>query len=267
MRHVSTIMLGAVLLAGSLAAGAQGNVLYREVFGNNTDANQPISYAGWNLYYDTVCSVYSSGSPGSWDVRVNYGAGEDAGKPTNLPAVNSNPASAEMEQGWCYMRQDDVIGPNWLAWTSEVAGLGIDKSDLSEVSWYQSDNFDANYRLALKIDSNWYFSGTTYSNSAGFPLSANGVKNAVSDFSSASWYNAYVNPGAILDRDTNPSQLRTLPNGVVQAVGLYAAEAPQLQGMRFDTFEIQGIPEPGTCVMLLMSCLGLVIWGGRSRER
>ncbi len=262
MRSVTASLLGMTLLiAGSLTASAHGATLYREVFGNDTQVSQPISYVGWNLYYDTNCKVYSNESPGLWDVRINSAAGEDAGIPIDLPAVNSNAANSEMERGLFYMRNDSTLGENWLAWTNEVAGLGIAKSNLTEVSWYQSDNWEANYRLALKVDDNWYFSGTTYSNSAGFPLATNGVKNGVSDFGTANWYNAYVSPGAILDRDTNPSQLTYLPSGTVQAVGIYAPEAPQTQSIRFDTFEIQGVPEPSACVMLFISSLGLLIWG------
>jgi hypothetical protein len=211
--------------------------LYREVFDNATNSNQAASTVGWALYGDTDATVIlpvESGSP-------QGGVGNGTGNPTDLDnVIDGLPASTTSQtNGYVYIFTNDM--QQYLAITEEYT---VDRTDLeiTEISWYQGhNNSDAQGRVAVRIDGQWYVTTQTFSNTAVSSASnfnAEAVQQ-VFTFSTdaADWTTLTFDPSNTMALGSPLNA--PLPAGDVDAFGLYTDVSSGQLTFRFDTFEIQ----------------------------
>jgi hypothetical protein len=273
MRSGKMVMLNAILLfVGSLVSTAQADVLYREIFPTPGADNMVLNTAGWHLNYGATGTAFDGSVTNDGGFFACTAAGN--GNPTNLAAVNSSPANTEVAQGYGYVQNPGVGGVgtdcNAIFWTEEVAAANVARAGLGQISWYQANNNIAvsqTQRLSLKIGGNWYATDHAYVGDTTTGI-AGATKETVSDFSSADWLALTFTSGTELTLGTG---LVSLPNGLLQAAGLYAdhtfyASAGYGGPMRTDNFEIQNIPEPGTVALLITGSLGLLAYAWRRRK-
>lgn len=222
----------ALVIALAILPRASGEVIYRETFGDTSVNGALMSTVGW-----TVASATS----GTWSGANAFMATVN-GRPTNLDNVNAG-TSLSTVQGLVY--SNALANGSGLISTTEYT---IDRSinTISQISFYEGNgDTDDFYRVAIQIGGAWYASATAFTNTTAVTSGPNFPTLAeykVLDFSTApnSWY--VLNYGSSL---TMGSLLSTeLPTGNITAFGLYYETVGTASSMRFDTFEIQTVPEP-----------------------
>ncbi|HUT36200.1 MAG TPA: PEP-CTERM sorting domain-containing protein [Planctomycetota bacterium] len=235
-------------------------VIYREVFGNNTGDNQAPSYAGWSEHYGSGATV----------LTTSVGVSGLDGCPDNLPAINSFPASAEQVNGLFSDYNGSPGNSARIMWTNEVP-IDLSVFGLVQAQWYQG-NADARdaLRVAVQLDDGqWYASALSFTNPgiAGSDFDT-AAQLKTFDFEDAEWRLLNFTPGSLLQfvGSGNPFGL---PGGsFLTSFGLFSET--RLGNLRFDSFElIVGpafvIPEPGSVALLGLGLAALA--RRRSRRR
>jgi len=211
--------------------GGGGPVAYREVFPNNTGAYIWEGYstvAGWRAYYNNPnYTAFNYGDP-NWTVQ------EEAGSPTDLPAVNSNPASSEQVYGFVRMSYSSKLDRPYFYFTEEHS---VDRADVTEVQWTQGNAQAADaYQVALRIGGVWYASTTTFSNaavSADADYSANAEAKSLVLAAETTWKILNAAGGAPMSLGSD-TQLPT--TGTITGFGLYINDRNGTD--RFDSFTL-----------------------------
>jgi len=235
--RASRTLAALVILGAAISAQARGEVLYREIFPSGLEANTPPDTVGWTVHHDATGELYDGSSTGGGIGEWNCSSAAAPGNPIDLSAVNSNPHLQDTEVGYFFFNKDgDSEIRNVLVWTDEVSVANVAKAGLTEVSFYEGNNDNTEMRIALKIADGWYASQEVFIANAS-PMGS-GVKQSISDFSTAAWHPVTLNPGTELSRSED---LVFLPEGAVQAAGIYTDDmVNNYTSHRFDTYEIQG---------------------------
>ncbi|MEM6561783.1 MAG: PEP-CTERM sorting domain-containing protein [Planctomycetota bacterium] len=242
----SKLLLSAVVVAGSFAvAGAEGAVVYREVFGRDAGTgNTTLDFADWNI------RLGQSTTEAPADATSFFNGGgltEDTSFPADLDAVNSNPATATIATG---LVNNFNGGGFWnrttLYWTDEYT---VDSSVATVDSFQFHYNVQSGYgfRVAVEVGGDWYVATNEVT---GF--SVYDTVLATVDFQPMDFTTLVV--------DESPtSTVSGLPAGDVTAFGVWADRSSG--GFdQFDTFTINAtvIPEPASIAAVgLLGALGL----------
>lgn len=254
--------------AGSLLLTLPGQaaILYQQTFGNVGPGNGQVSAVGWSLYA-TSSAVDHTGDYGPL-------AGS-TGAPTNLSNVNSSVVTASQTNGYASYGIATASGiclflPN--ATEAGVSGFGsvnlnpASYSDLS-FSWYQGDGLNVDQRLAVQIGGNWYATANTFVNQINFAsFDSNAVQKSFSfDPTAALWRDLTFTAGSSLTI-SGSNRILDLPSGAITNFGILGQSSASGTGnVRFDSFSVVGVPEPGIFSLVSLAAVGL-LFGTRKRQ-
>ena len=266
----------------SMAAGmtAQADVLYRETFGTDvTGAQGASSGYDWAIdigstaldksaSVDTVAAINRSANasrPGS--------AGETIGQVNAGPVIGVAPAA--YGAGIAFVTQ---ASGNAIFWTPEYAttsftGSGINPSSYSSLSfnWFQGNGaVDSSFRVALKINGQWYASQQQFFNTvavANAGAFATGAELKTFNFTStaSSWnllnfdgtYSMATHTGTSGSVLTLGALSGSDLSGNIDAFGLFSDAAGSAGNRRFDSFEIDVVPIPEPSTIAIFGLVGL----------
>lgn len=244
-KHLFLPLTVAVLLTAILPAHAQSFVDYREIFPRPTGASGPAGMAdyGWFAHRgpdatQITANTTTEGSP-QWAVSAG------TGRPDNLAAVNSNPPNDGEALGFAFFFANATEGSPVLLWTNEHS---TDLAMVQQFDWWQGNATATDgFRLAIQVGADWYVSAQNNTQSAGVSTFSTQAEQMTQLMAGSSWNTLDFTAGDTLSMGT----AATLPlSGTINAFGLFAETHTQNTSMRFDTFTITAIPEPGTLVLV-----------------
>jgi hypothetical protein len=260
-----TVFVGATLL--SMQVTHAQVPIYREVFGNpagNTNAN--LNLVGWSGAWGPTATDSGTPSPN------NFGISSALGKPNNLDNINAGGPSLSQANGLLFTSGGTAATMSWIAYT---AGYTVDTTanPIQDISFYAGSAANAGvipgFRIAVQIDGNWYASTAVLANTVAVATAGvfnTGAQQVTFNWTTAAsaWDSLTFVPGTSLVLGS--TLVSDLPGGNVTAFGLYS---DQLTGTgatrRFDTFQIDPVPEPSS-VVLVLSGVGVLMSLRRSRK-
>lgn len=254
------IILLLTILCGS-AATAPAVLIYREVFDNPTSGNINITTANWSMY---------TGSSAQTPLVANGGISNLSTRPAGLSNVGQADVTTA-DDGFVFFGNTSAPSPV-LVITSEYSGATpINKLTLTDISFYQGNTTTSGtFRVALEIDGAWYVSAsqsaTTVSTGGNFGTQAQ--QRTYSDFTGSTWSLLNFTAGSTLGISGTTGI--ALPTGEVTSFGVFSTRTDSTTFARFDTFEIQAIPEPAALPILLSTALMALTLrrnAGESRRR
>jgi hypothetical protein len=234
----------------SLCAASFGSVIYHESFSATVDA---VAVPGSGIGWTTV--------GGNWKFANSNG------KPQDLPNVNAGSETiaglnltGQVATGFVW---NDTSSGDSLITTAEYTIASSLVSQLATISWYQGNaNTSMTSRVAIQIAGNWYASDLAFSNSAAVASGGNfGNSSGGAALMSFNWTaagsewrelmvvgNDVTLSGSVLTDD--------LPSGDITGFGLYFSDRSATQ--RFDSFQIETIPEPASLSLVGIGALTLM---------
>ncbi len=265
---VSTLAI--TLLAVSfmaLPSKAHGDVIYRQNFGNNSDANTTFDNEtiDWKVLYSTSVAPDVKDSSGLNSFYIGVSSKE--GSPSNLPNVHA-PISASDEFGYIAFRNGASTFYTGLLYTEHFS---IDPTEfrIDSIEWYAAGaSGPSTMRAAVRIDQQWYVSQAVslkvMNDSAAFSSNA---RLEVISFQDALWYELTAEIGSPFAIST--TALNELPTGLVTAFGTLAVPSSVASSyLRADTYTIRGeaIPEPSSLAMAGMAVAASMLFGRAMRR-
>jgi hypothetical protein len=263
---IALSVAGAILF--SLQATKAQTAIYREVFGNNTTSNIDLSAVGW-------VGAWGGNAASSLSAPANnFGVSTAIGNPQNLDNINAGGPASSMVNGLVFTSGAFASTTNWLAYT---IGYTVDQTltPIQDISFYAGSAANGafgvpGFRIAVEIDGNWYASTAVLGNTVGVSSAANFNSQSVQvvfnwTTDASAWDSLTFVPGTSLALGS--ALLSSLPGDPITAFGLYSdAEAGGGNATRrFDTYQINTVPEPGS-VLLVLFGVGMLMGFRRSRE-
>jgi hypothetical protein len=249
-----TVFAGAILL--SMQVTHAQVPIYREVFGNtsgNTNAN--LNLVGWSGAWGPTATDSSNPSPN------NFGISSALGDPQNLDNINAGGSSLSMANGLAFTSGTGASLNNWIAYTT---GYTVDTTanPIQDISFYAGSAANGTFgipgfRIAVQIDGNWYASTTVLANTVAVSSAANfntGGQQVIFNWTTAAsaWDSLSFIPSSTLVLGSTLAS--DLPGDNVTGFGLYSDQEPGGGNAtrRFDTFQIDTVPEPSSVVLVLL---------------
>ena len=267
-----------VVLAGAILLSMQVThaQIYREVFGNNTAGNNLLSTVGWSGAWGPT----ATDSAGGGMIANNFGVSASLGSPQNLENINAGGPSLSQANGLLFTSGGTAATMNWIAYTT---GYTVDTTanPIQDISFYAGSTVNGangipGFRIAVQIDGNWYASSAVLANPVSVSSAANfhnapggssgGAQQVTFNWTTAAsaWDSLTFVPGTSLVLGS--TLVSDLPGDNITAFGLYSdAEAGAGATRRFDTFQMDTIPEPSS-VVLALSGVGVLMGLRRLRK-
>jgi hypothetical protein len=259
-----TVFAGAILLSMQVTQAQ----IYREVFGNNTAGNNLLSTVGWSGAWGPT----ATDSAGGGMLANNFGVSAALGDPQNLDNINAGGPSLSTANGLLFTSGGTAATMSWIAYTT---GYTVDTTatPIQDISFYAGSAANAGvipgFRIAVQIDGNWYASTAVLANTVA--VASAGVFNSQAQkvtfnwtTAASAWDSLTFVPGTSLVLGS--TLVSPLPGDNITAFGLYS---DQLTGggatRRFDTYQIDPVPEPSS-VVLVLSGVGMLMGLRRSRK-
>jgi len=261
-----TVFAGAILL--SMQVTHAQVPIYREVFGNTyLGANANLSTVGWSGNWGPTATAESGGS------LDNFGVSSQGGAPSNLNNINAGGASLSTSNGLAFTSGTGASLNNWIAYTT---GYTVDTTatPIQDISFYAGSAANAGvipgFRIAVQIGGNWYASSAVLANTVAVGTIGafrTGAQQVTFNWTTAAsaWDSLSFTPSTALVLGS--TLVSDLPGGNVTAFGLYSDQEPGAGNAtrRFDTFQIDTVPEPSSVVLALLG-VGVLISLRRSRK-
>jgi hypothetical protein len=259
-----TVFAGAILLSMQVTHAQ----IYREVFGNNTAANQNVTTVGW-------LGAYGAGGAGPSSLggayTNNFGISSVLGDPQNLDNINAGGAALSKANGLLFTSGGTMATANWIAYTT---GYTVDTTanPIQDISFYAGSAANGavipGFRIAVQIDGNWYATSQVFANTVAVASAANFNTLAQQETftwttAASAWDSLTFVPGTSLVLGSTLGS--NLPGDNVTAFGLYSDAMTGGSTRRFDTFQIDPVPEPSS-VVLVLSGVGMLMGLRRSRK-
>jgi len=271
-----------VVLAGAILLSMQVThaqvPIYREVFGNNTAGNVNLSTVGWSGNWGPTATDSSNPSPN------NFGISSQPGNPNNLDNINAG-TSLSTVNGLVFTSggAGSAAVNNWIAYTT---GYTVDPiaTPIQDISFYAGSTFDTaggipGFRIAVQQDGSWYASTLVLANSLNVSSAGNfhnppggstgGAQQVTFTWTTAAsaWDTLTFTPGTTLALGGISGGLNADP---ITAFGLYSDATDSLGNTenairRFDTFQIDAVPEPSSVVLALFGA-GVLMSLRRARK-
>ncbi len=261
-----------VVLAGAILASMQVTQaqvpIYREVFGNNTNVNLNLSIVGWSGAWGPTATDSSNPSPN------NFGVSSSLGDPNNLDNINAGGASLSLANGFAFTSGTGASLNNWIAYQT-LYTVDTTANPIQDISIYAGSAANGTYgipgfRIAVQIDGNWYASTAVLANTVAVSSGANFNSQAQKvtfnwTTAASAWDSLTFVPGTSLVLGSTLTS--DLPGDNVTAFGLYSDQEAGGGNAtrRFDTYQIDTVPEPGS-IVLVLSGVGVLMSLRRSRK-
>ena len=252
--------------------------IYREVFGNlSTGTNSAPSSVGWAGNWGATASDASVGDAPAGSFN-NFGVSTALGSPNNLDNINAGGPALSTANGLMFVSQ---AGQNFIAYTT---GYTVNQTltPINDISFYAGSTFDTaggipGFRIAVQQDGNWYASTAVLANSLNVTSAGNfhlasgsgGAQQVTFNWTTAAsaWDNLTFVAGTSLALGGISGGLNGDP---ITAFGLYSDATDSLGNTenairRFDTYQIDSVPEPGS-IMLMLFGVGTLMGLRRSRK-
>ena len=275
MKRIAIINSAVALLSLQMASAQTDPPIYREVFGNNTTTNLPITTSGWSGVWGGNAADWSTGNGGvtPWN---NFGISSSGGNPQNLDNINAGGPALSLTKGYLFTSGTSAAGTNWLAYQNSYT-VNTALTPISQISFYAGSTADSlnvipGFRVAVEIDGNWYATSQVFANTTSVSSGANfgtGSQQQIFLWTTAAsaWDSLTFVPGASGTLALGGVLSSPLPGDNITAFGLYS-DSPVNGGVptrRVDTFEIDSsVPEPGSIAFAL---LGIGMLAGLRRSR
>ncbi|MEM1167130.1 MAG: hypothetical protein AAGI30_12675 [Planctomycetota bacterium] len=204
-------------------------VVYREVFPNNTGMalaiSDPIQDTGWSYILEEAGTGAAVTGDGAEGLPILSPA---PGLATGLSPIASNPASAELTNGFLNNTFDGVLLQQLITTDEFTIDRGVFED--AQLRWQQSGG--SVLQAAVQIGGNFYVSVDTFPNTGP-------VQTSTIALDGTQWFQLFLQLGAFIFLDTTPV---ALPDGPVTAFGFYVASRTPAAGDNFqvDTFEVLG---------------------------
>jgi len=264
-----------VVLAGTILLSMQVTQaqvpIYREVFGNNSATNANLNLVGWSGAWGPTATDSSNPSPN------NFGISTALGDPQNLDNINAGGPSLSLANGLAFTSGTGASLNNWIAYTTGYT-VNTALTPIQDISFYAGSAANGTFgipgfRIAVQIDGNWYASTEVLANTVAVASAANFntlAQQVVFNWTTAAsaWDSLTFVPGTTLALGS--PLLSDLPGDPVTAFGLYSDQEPGTAGpgnatRRFDTYQIDTVPEPSSVVLALFGA-GMLMSLRRSRK-
>ena len=259
------VLAGAILLAMQ-ATHAQVPI-YREVFGNNTAGNVLLNTVGWSGNWGPTATDSSNPSAN------NFGISSQVGNPNNLDNINAGGPSLSMANGLVFTSGTAASLNNWIAYTTGYT-VNPTLTPIQDISFYAGSAANGTlgipgFRIAVQIDGNWYASTEVLANTVAVASAANfnsGAQQVTFNWTTdaSAWDSLSFTPATTLALGSTLTS--PLPGDPITGFGLYSDQEPGGGNAtrRFDTFQIDAVPEPSSVVLVLFG-VGVLMSPRRSR--
>jgi hypothetical protein len=263
------VLAGAILL--SMQATHAQIPIYRQVFGNSGTGNSNLTTVGWSGNWGSTATDSSNPS------LNNFGVSSALGKPNNLDNINAGGPSLSTANGLVFTSGAGASLTNWIAYTTGYP-VNTTLTPIQDISFYAGSSANGafgipGFRIAVQIGGNWYASTQVLSNSvavssaANFNLVSGGAQKVNFNWTTAAsaWDDLTFTPGTTLVLGSTLTS--PLPGDPVTGFGLYSDQEPGGGNAtrRFDTFQIDTVPEPGSVALVLFG-VGALMSLRRSRK-
>lgn len=255
-------LLAIVAIGLSAAQTASAALIYSENFGRADGASNAVnsSIYSWSGIGGNGTFVAALAEPGA------IGVGANAGKPAGVDRVAQVNAGTDLQGteglGLAFFTIN-TPNYNYLITTSEYS-FNLGNYTTKTFSWYGGNsNTGGTQRLALQVGSTWYATSDqifSAPNVGGAPYFSANATLATVDFATANW--VQINTTGQLTLGTATSA----PTGTVTAFGIYATQGATALTNRFDTFQINAIPEPAAWALLAGGLTTVMIFRRRKNS-
>ena len=205
----------------------------------------------------------------------NFGISNAAGSPGNLDNINAGGASLSMANGLAFTTGTGASLNNWIAYTT---GYTVDTTatPVQDVSFYAGSAANGTFgipgfRIAVQIDGNWYASSQVLANTVAVASAANFNTLAQQvtfnwTTTASAWDTLTFVPGTSLVLGSTLTS--DLPSDNITAFGLYSDQEAGGGNAtrRFDTFQIDAVPEPGSAALALFG-IGILVTSLRRSQK
>jgi hypothetical protein len=181
---------------------------------------------------------------------------------TNLSSVNAgSQQGTQIAQGFAVIPGTNLApvlnGAPYILYTSEFA---LGRPGVTRFSWYQGNQSASDrWRVALEMDgSQWYVSDAFFTNAAvtsGIAFATNGEFKQLS-MASAQWRTLNFNGSLAANSGSLAvGSITSLAGSTITRFGMYTDA--KSNNMRFDTFQIDTVPEPSSFAVAALAAFGL----------
>ena len=228
--------------------------IYREVFGNTNSGNVLLNTVGWSGNWGPTATDSSNPSPN------NFGVSTALGDPNNLDNINAGGPSVSTANGLAFTSGTGASLNNWIAYTTGYT-VNTTLTPIQDISFYAGSAANGTFgipgfRIAVQIDGNWYASTQVLANTVAVASAANfntGAQQVTFNWTTAAsaWDSLSFTPGTTLVLGSTLTS--PLPGDPITGFGLYSDQEPGGGNAtrRFDTFQIDAVPEPGSALLVL----------------
>jgi hypothetical protein len=242
--------------------------VYREVFPNDFISPTVTGAQGLEA---TAQGWYAAQHGGTPFVTSSGQIAKPASGNGEPGAVGSNPQGSTTDTGFFFWSPSQRAGI--FMYTGEVAALNLSTSSLTEVRWDSRNSSDnsassTNMRLAFLVGGQWFISSAGEPHSNGSGNTATWETNSLAPLSLTYQLfndnNTNETPGSLPRNNDNLPAVQALPDGVIQAAGLWMSfntAAPNVNPtIRIDNFEISAntVPIPGSLPLIGLGLVGLM---------
>jgi hypothetical protein len=258
-----TVFAGAILLSMQVTQAQ----IYREVFGNTT-GNALFSTVGWSGAWGSSAIDSSNPSPN------NFGISSSVGSPNNLDNINAGGPSVSLANGLAFTSGTGASLTNWLAYTTGYT-VNTTLTPVQDISFYAGSAANSTFgipgfRIAVQVGGSWYASTMVLANTVAVSSAANfntGAQKVTFNWTTdaSAWNSLDFTPGVSLALGSTLAS--SLPGGSITGFGLYSDQEAGGGNAtrRFDTFQIDTVPEPSSVVLALFG-VGVLMSLRRSRK-